>query len=127
MPAPMQIPATLSTATVSPCLAILVSREALPFKFVPKEEKTSDCRGIVVSRRFKSVSKVIASSLGHYLHTGAWATYRVIERVLIPRVVMDIDRHVSECGNFGREGVEERIVLPRAYSQREMFNDGATG
>lgn len=44
IPAPMQIPAILRTATVSPCFAILVSREALPFRFVEKEEKTSFCK-----------------------------------------------------------------------------------
>lgn len=67
IPAPMQTPATLSTATVSPCLAILVSREALPLRFVPKEEKTSFCKGSVVSRTFK---RVILALLEHYLRIG---------------------------------------------------------
>lgn len=49
--------AILSTATVSPCFAILVSREALPFRFVPKEEKTSFCA------RPLSVIRPIADSI----------------------------------------------------------------
>ena len=35
------IPATFRTATVSPCFAIRVRREALPLRFVEKEENTS--------------------------------------------------------------------------------------
>jgi hypothetical protein len=31
----------------------------------------------------------------------SWSTYRMIESVLIPRVVMDVDRHISEGGDFG--------------------------
>jgi hypothetical protein len=42
-PAPMQIPATFSTATLSPCLAAWVNLEALPLRFVEREEKTSLC------------------------------------------------------------------------------------
>ena len=36
----------------------------------------------------------------------------MIEGVLVPSVVVDVDRDISESGNFGREGVEASIVLP---------------
>lgn len=39
-------------------------------------------------------------------------TYRVIEGAIIPRIIVDINRHRSEGGNFGGERVEECIILP---------------
>jgi hypothetical protein len=42
-PTATTIPATFSTATVSPCRAIRVKRPALPVRFVEKEEKASFC------------------------------------------------------------------------------------
>lgn len=35
----------------------------------------------------------------------------MIQRFLIPGIIVDIDRDGSQIGDFGGEGVEERVVL----------------
>lgn len=87
----MTIPATFSTATVSPCFAIRVSREALPFRFVPKDEKTSFC---VESQ---SLATVLRSQI-------RGRTYGVIEKTLVLGTVVDVDGDVTKVADFGCEG-----------------------
>jgi hypothetical protein len=83
IPAQMTMPATFRTATVSPCLAILVSRLALPFKFVEREEKTwfYNSAGMIST---PSSTRIKEDGLSH----------RVVKRVLVPSIIIDIDRDI---------------------------------
>jgi hypothetical protein len=83
IPAQMTIPATFSTATVSPCLAILVSRLALPFKFVEREEKTWF---------YYSAGMISTPSFTQTEDNGL--SHRVVKRVLVPSIIIDIDRDI---------------------------------
>jgi hypothetical protein len=40
-----------------------------------------------------------------------WA-YRVIQRILIPRIIININCDVFQRGDFAGEGVEEFVILP---------------
>jgi hypothetical protein len=108
----MKIPATFSTATVSPCFAIRVKREALPLRFVEKEEKTSFCAENSCQPYSNPSLQSERAPLNAGSYPSAGETYRMIDCVLIPRIVMDIDGHRSESGDFGRKTTEKRIVLP---------------
>ena len=113
IPAAIQIPAILSTATVSPCFAIRVRREALPLRFVEKEEKTSFYTRIFVSHAHILMCDSNEPPQRLILdRSSSVETYRMVDYTLIPRMVMDVDCDGSKSGDFGREATEERIVLP---------------
>ena len=93
----MQIPATFSTATVSPCLAIRVKRVALPFKLDEKDENTSFYISEITSVTFHVRHAPLETPRKSNM---VLETYRVVDRVMIPCVVMDINGDGSEGRNL---------------------------
>jgi hypothetical protein len=47
-----------------------------------------------------------------WLVSSSFKTYRVVDRILIPRIIVDVNGHRSESGNFGGKATQECIVLP---------------
>jgi hypothetical protein len=107
-------PASFSTATLFPCCTILASRPALPFIDVDSEENTSDCsspRQLLASLPQTRRAEESGGGVRAREHTGGARTYGVVDDLLAPGIVVDVDGDAAEGGDLGGELGEEAVVL----------------
>lgn len=115
-PAPTQIPATFSTATLSPARAARVRRPALPRRLVDMFEKTSF---YTLNQLLSFKTLLSARQRGGGLKREG--TNSVIQRILIPRIVVNINRNGFQRRCFVGEGVEEFVVLPGSFHHHSLI------
>lgn len=92
----MIIPASLNIATLFPLWAMRPSRCADPLMLPLRFEKTSFYHERISLSRGKHTEK---------------STDAVINHLLTPGIVVDVDGHAAQSGDFGGEFVEGGVVL----------------
>lgn len=51
------------------------------------------------------------AELGRVVGRENVSTYRTINNPLVPRIIIDIDRHAAKCADLGCKFIEARVVL----------------
>jgi hypothetical protein len=90
---PIMIPASLSIATLFPAAAIRPNRPAEPLRDVLIEEKVSDYE--LVSPNLTPCPSQTCTPAGDSAQT-----YRIVNNILRPRIVVDINRDAAQCSDF---------------------------
>jgi hypothetical protein len=104
---PVMMPANLNIATLFPAAAIRPNRPADPLRDVPIEEKVSDYKSISPNPTLLPFQTF--TSAGDGVHT-----YRIVNNILRPRVVVDVNCDVAQGSDLGRELREAGVVLALA-------------
>ncbi len=103
----MMIPDSLNMATLFPAAAIRPNRPAEPLRDVLIEEKVSDYKSVrpnPASPPFRHISPASHNA----------QTYRVVNDILRPCIVVDVHCNAAQGSDFGRELRQARVVLALA-------------
>ena len=101
------IPANLNIATLFPAAAIRPNRPADPFRDVLIEEKVSDYNPV-------SPNPTPCPSQTFEPAGNGVQTYRIVNNILRPRIIVDINCDAAQGSDFRGELREARVVLALA-------------
>lgn len=111
---PTKNPANFNTATRFPVCAIRPRRPALPLRVVEREENTSFCIHKIRNPYSQVASKQARREV---------SAYTIINHVLVPRIIINVDRHAAQRGYFGGKFRKTAIILSEVCSDRESAFD----